>query len=103
MNIRNRQNCDVIGRKYLNILEFSSPNVIIIILQIQGYLENFEDQCGGISEWITDVNDYYPSISEGWGVYSENPYLLEDLDILKDEDPLATYGVLKWQVRILFV
>lgn len=67
-------------------------------LQIQGYLENFEDQCGGISEWITDVNDYYPSFSEGWGVYSENPYLLEDLDILKDEDPLATYGVLKWQI-----
>lgn len=67
-------------------------------LQIQGYLENFEDQCGGISEWITDVNDYYPSFSEGWGVYAENPILLEDLDILKDEDKLATYGVLKWQI-----
>lgn len=67
-------------------------------LQIQGYLENFEDECGGVSEWITDVNDYYPSFSEGWGVYSENPILLEDTDVLDKEDKLARYGVLKWQI-----
>ncbi|XP_065652112.1 uncharacterized protein LOC100210725 isoform X2 [Hydra vulgaris] len=66
-------------------------------LQIQGFLENFQDACGGISGWINDVVDYYPSFSEGWGLYAENPLLLHDTKIIKD-NPLARYGTLKWQI-----
>jgi len=68
-------------------------------LQIQGFLENFKDECGGVSEWINYVVDYYPSFSEGWGVYAENPILLNDTNVLSgDENDVARYGLLKWQV-----
>ena len=55
------------------------------------------DECEDISMWINNLVDYYPSFSEGWGLYAENPILMEDLDILKD-DGFSKYGALKWQV-----
>lgn len=67
-------------------------------LQIQGFLENFADKCGGITSWINEVVDYYPSFSEGWGLYAENPILLNDTKVLKESDYLEKYGVLKWQI-----
>lgn len=57
------------------------------------------DECEDISMWINNLVDYYPSFSEGWGLYSENPILLEDVDLLKD-DGFSKYGALKWQVKI---
>ncbi|XP_066927673.1 uncharacterized protein [Clytia hemisphaerica] len=66
-------------------------------LQIQGYLENFMDECEDISMWINNLVDYYPSFSEGWGLYSENPILLKDVNLLEDK-LYPKYGALKWQI-----
>jgi len=67
-------------------------------LQIQGFLENFGDDCDATSIWINELVDYYPGFSEGWGVYSENPILSNDTNILEREGGIAKYGMLKWQI-----
>ena len=72
-------------------------------LQIQGFLENFGDQCDDVAKWVNELVDYYPGFSEGWGVYSENPILMNDTDILDKHDSVAKYGLLKWQVSLIEV
>jgi len=61
------------------------------------------DECEDISMWLNNLVDYYPAFSEGWGLYSENPILLKDVDILKSkkkDEEFSKYGALKWQVSI---
>lgn len=63
--------------------------------QVQGQVEHFADQCGGIPGWL-DNNTYYTAFTEGWGLYSENPILSDDTDTYKD-NLLQKYGMVKWQ------
>ncbi|KAL9980551.1 hypothetical protein ACROYT_G009153 [Oculina patagonica] len=63
--------------------------------QVQGHVEHFADQCGGVPAWL-DKNTYYTAFTEGWGLYSENPVLSDDTDTYKD-NLLQKYGMVKWQ------
>ncbi|KAK2571317.1 hypothetical protein P5673_003897 [Acropora cervicornis] len=70
-------------------------------LEVQGYAENFADDCDDIISWISSPN-YLPSFTEGWATYVENPLMVEETDVyanLQDKNVLLQkYGMLKYQI-----
>ncbi|XP_048577613.1 uncharacterized protein LOC5510429 isoform X2 [Nematostella vectensis] len=66
--------------------------------QDQGFVENFQDSCGGLVGWVEDMTrDSFTAFTEGWGLYAEYPLIAQDTDVYRNE-PLQRYGMLKWQI-----
>ncbi|XP_015767204.1 PREDICTED: uncharacterized protein LOC107345966 isoform X4 [Acropora digitifera] len=64
--------------------------------QVQGNIEHFGDNCGGVIEWI-NLNPKYGAFTEGWALYAENPLIAQYTDAYNNE-PMQKFGMLKWQV-----
>ena len=64
-------------------------------MQVQGNVENFEDNCGDNISWLHSIT-YHTALVEGWALYAESP-LVAETDIY-DNNLMQKYGMLKWQV-----
>ena len=71
----------------------------INFIQVQGGVEHFSDECGGIPDWLNSLT-YYTAFTEGWALYAEKPLIADDTDTYEGaENLMQKYGMLKWQVR----
>ncbi|EDO45643.1 predicted protein, partial [Nematostella vectensis] len=76
-------------------LKTQRPTSISPISQVQGSVEHFQDQCGGLMGWL-DSTTSYTSFIEGWGLYAES-ITADDTDTY-DGHPLEKYGMLRSQI-----
>ena len=63
--------------------------------QVQGNVENFEDNCGDTISWLHSTT-YHTAFVEGWALYAESP-LVAETDVY-DNNLMQKYGMLKWQI-----
>ena len=79
----------------LNFAIVTKHTFFSCLLQAQGFVEHFTDECGGVFSWINQVTQSI-AFAEGWGLYAEL-LIAEDTDSY-DDQLWQKYGALKWRV-----
>ena len=69
----------------------------VFLFQVQGFKENFQENCTDPSSWLNTVGFVSP-FTEGWASYSEFQIGYKDLDVMKE--PIQKYGIVRRQVHL---
>lgn len=71
-------------------------------MQVQSFIEYFEDECTDAIHWMSSAN-FFAGFTEGWATYVEYKLLPEDTKLysntLDKELLLQKYGMIYYQVR----
>lgn len=89
------------GPKYTEYTTTSHEQLPGHHLEVQGYMDNFGDNCEDVISWISSSNFVAP-FTEGWATYVEYPLMAKDTDIYSNTSDknvlLQKYGMLKYQI-----